>query len=157
MNEPGAEQFGGRDRPFGETVAPGTRSARIAETGIAGVRAASVRAAEAGQRSDPFSHQGPVPTGGPPPGYVSTTMPKQYFGQRTGQDGLCTASLIFGLLSLPFFILLVGGIVAIVCGHMGRHRVLAPGATKHGAGAAFAGLICGYLSLALFMLYFAAI
>jgi len=63
-------------------------------------------------------------------------------------------SLVFGVLcwvGIPF----IGAVVAVVCGHVARReiRAAAPGSVD-GDGMAVAGLILGYLQLALF---FAAI
>ncbi|WP_018973823.1 DUF4190 domain-containing protein [Rudaea cellulosilytica] len=61
-------------------------------------------------------------------------------------------SLIFGVVSwlgLPFF----GAIIAIVCGHVARGEIRrAPPGAIQGDGLALAGLVLGYLHLALFML-----
>jgi hypothetical protein len=71
----------------------------------------------------------------------------------------CTAavvSLIFGILSwvmLP----LVGPIVAVVAGHMARNQIRASNGQLGGGGMATAGLILGYLQLALLVLAICAI
>jgi uncharacterized protein DUF4190 len=58
-------------------------------------------------------------------------------------------SLVFGIvcwIGLP----LLGAIVAVVCGHLARGEIRrAPPESIHGAGLALAGLILGYLQLAL--------
>ena len=58
-------------------------------------------------------------------------------------------SLVFGIvcwIGLP----LLGAIIAVVCGHLARGEIRrAPPDTIHGAGLALAGLILGYLQLAL--------
>jgi len=55
-------------------------------------------------------------------------------------------SLILGILGI--------GIPAIVCGHIARSRIQSSGGTMTGSGMALAGLILGYLSLALVVLFF---
>lgn len=62
-------------------------------------------------------------------------------------------SLVFGILTwvmLP----LIGALVAIVCGHIARGEIrrAAPG-TLEGDGMAVAGLVLGYVHLALFVLF----
>ena len=63
---------------------------------------------------------------------------------------MAIVSLVFGILSwivLPF----IGAIVAVVCGHMARSEIRhAPVDTvREGDGMAVAGLVLGYLHLAL--------
>jgi hypothetical protein len=62
-----------------------------------------------------------------------------------------TISLIFGILSwicLPF----IGAVVAIICGHMARAEIRrAPGGME-GDGLAVAGLILGYVHVAILIL-----
>ncbi|MGB2757320.1 MAG: DUF4190 domain-containing protein [Acidimicrobiia bacterium] len=150
MSDSFSEAFGGRDRPFGETVAPGVASARPSEQGVDGVRAAAQRVQQAGERRDPFGYRGPVPTGGPAPGYVSTVMPRAMLVAPPRSDSFCTAAVVLGVLSLPLFFLGVVGVAAVVFGHLGRARVRRQGVAVGGAGAALTGLVLGYLSLALF-------
>jgi hypothetical protein len=62
-------------------------------------------------------------------------------------------SLVFGIASwvaLPF----LGAVVAVVCGHIARAEIrrAAPG-TVQGEGMALAGLILGYVHLALILLF----
>ncbi|MCX6879241.1 MAG: DUF4190 domain-containing protein [Verrucomicrobia bacterium] len=61
--------------------------------------------------------------------------------------GLATASLVLGIASLFFWI--VGGIPAIVTGHLARKRIHKANATLTGDGLAIAGLILGYASTVL--------
>lgn len=64
-------------------------------------------------------------------------------------SSLAVLSLVFGIaawLMLPF----VGALVAIVCGHMARGELRrAPPGSVDGDGMALAGLVLGYLQLAL--------
>jgi hypothetical protein len=65
-------------------------------------------------------------------------------------------SLIFGILSwvmLP----IVGPIVAVVAGHMARAEIRSSNGQVGGGGMATAGLILGYLQIALFLLAICAI
>lgn len=82
------------------------------------------------------------------PGYVP---PANSLGSTTAS--LATVSLVFGILSwcvLPF----IGAIVAIVCGHMARSEIRrAPAGTViQGDGMAIAGLVLGYIHLAIVLL-----
>jgi hypothetical protein len=65
-------------------------------------------------------------------------------------------SLIFGILSW-FAIPLIGAIVAVVAGHKARKEIQASGGQLGGSGMATAGLILGYLHLALIGLVLCAI
>lgn len=62
-------------------------------------------------------------------------------------------SLIFGIICwivLPF----IGAIIAVICGHLARGEIRrAPAGTIEGDGLALAGLILGYLHLALAALF----
>ena len=67
-------------------------------------------------------------------------------------SGTAIASLVFGLVSwvfLPF----VGAVVAVICGHVARGEIrrMPPG-TIEGDGMAIAGLVLGYLHLAICLL-----
>ncbi|HEY0199887.1 MAG TPA: DUF4190 domain-containing protein [Rhodanobacter sp.] len=70
---------------------------------------------------------------------------------------LAVVSLVFGILSwclLPF----IGAIVAIVCGHMARSEIRrAPAGAMEGDGMAIAGLVLGYVHVALVALAVAII
>src|SRR5258708_34365387 len=67
------------------------------------------------------------------------------YGPRS--NSYAVASLIFGILSW-FLCPLVGGVVAVVLGHVARGQIRRSG--EGGAGLAIAGLILGYAHLAVF-------
>jgi competence protein ComGC len=62
--------------------------------------------------------------------------------------GMATTSLVLGVLSFVCFGPLTG-IPAIICGHMARNKIRHSGGTLTGEGMALAGLITGYVNLAL--------
>ena len=65
---------------------------------------------------------------------------------------LATVSLIFGILGYVFLPLL-GGIVAVICGHMARAEIRrAPPGSIDGDGLAVAGLILGWIQIGLAIL-----
>ncbi|HOA63151.1 MAG: DUF4339 domain-containing protein [Verrucomicrobia bacterium] len=78
------------------------------------------------------------PPSPPPPPSEPRTPP---------QSGLAITSLVLGILSLACLGLLAG-IPAIICGHKARGRARRAPAQYGGAGLALAGLIMGYVSLA---------
>lgn len=70
-------------------------------------------------------------------------------------NGLAIASMICGILSLVFFCFCGGlflGIPAVICGHLSLNQLNAPGNSQQGRGMAIAGLICGYLGIAILII-----
>lgn len=70
-----------------------------------------------------------------------------------GTSSLAVVSLVFGILAwcvLPF----VGAVVAVICGHLARSEIRRspPDARTEGDGMAVAGLVLGYVQLALCVL-----
>jgi hypothetical protein len=67
-------------------------------------------------------------------------------------SGPAVISLVFGIIcwfALPF----VGAIVAVVCGHLARGEIRrAPPGSVDGDGLALAGMVLGYINLALCVL-----
>ena len=72
------------------------------------------------------------------------------------RSGLAISSLILGALSI-FPLGLIGSIPAIVCGHLGILRIKRSSGALSGRGLAIAGLVLGYLGLALVPVKFVAI
>ena len=69
---------------------------------------------------------------------------------------LAVVSLVFGILGwtlLPF----LGGIVAVICGHLARGEIRRAPDRLEGDGMAVAGLVLGYASLVLGLLFLLAI
>jgi hypothetical protein len=63
--------------------------------------------------------------------------------------------MICGILSLVFFCFCGGlflGIPAVICGHLSLNQLNASGNSQQGRGMAVAGLICGYLGIAFFII-----
>lgn len=93
----------------------------------------------------------PPPGGYPQPGYQGMptwTGGAAYPGTQT--NGLAVAALICGVAQI-----LLGpltGIPAIILGHVARSRIRQTG--EQGAGLALAGLILGYIGLALTLIFF---
>jgi general secretion pathway protein G len=75
-----------------------------------------------------------------PPTLPSVAQPKT--------SGLAIWSLVLGILSLTCFWLLAA-IPAVICGHMAFGRIKRAAGALEGKGVALAGLITGYLSIAL--------
>jgi hypothetical protein len=70
--------------------------------------------------------------------------------QAASTSPLAVVSLVAGILSLVlFFIPLVGGLAAVICGHLARREIRAAGGRLSGEGMALVGLILGYINLGL--------
>jgi uncharacterized protein DUF4190 len=87
--------------------------------------------------------------------------PAQYPGyfpppQLAPTDGKATASLVFGILSLTCLSILAG-IPAIILGHLSRGEVKRSMGRLGGGGMALAGLIMGYISIGLSLLFIPAL
>lgn len=80
----------------------------------------------------------------PGTGAAPATFPTAYAGAPS--QGLAIASFVLGLLSLVCLSVL-GGIPAIICGHIAHARAKRLPSVYGGAGFAIAGFITGYLSL----------
>ena len=100
-----------------------------------------------------------VPPPPPPPGMYQTPMPAQpglpgdAYGMPMGQpqtSGKAIGSLVCGIMGL--LIPLIGGVVAIVLGHLGLSEIKRSAGRLKGDGLAIAGLVMGYLEAAFFVL-----
>ena len=66
-------------------------------------------------------------------------------------SSLAVWSLVLGILGLLCFSFLAG-VPAIICGHMGRSRIKDSQGALKGDGMALAGMIMGYIGIAIFVL-----
>lgn len=64
---------------------------------------------------------------------------------RSPTNSLAVASLVFGIVSW-FLCPLVGGIIAVICGHAALGQIKTSG--EGGSGMASAGLVLGYIHIA---------
>jgi hypothetical protein len=80
-----------------------------------------------------------------PPPYPAP-YPPPYYGRASGTNGLAIASLVLGILTLGG----IGSLLAIIFGHVARSQVRRSG--QSGSGLALAGLILGYVGLAVTLL-----
>lgn len=95
---------------------------------------------------------GPPPAGGQSPYLPPATAVPAARPQGRPVSGLAVASLVCGLLGVvtcTFF----PGIAAVVCGHMALSRMKEPGVDMDGKGMAVTGLVSGYLSVAVMVLF----
>ena len=96
-----------------------------------------------------MSDQPPTPPsqpGGPPPQPYQPGPPQ---GARPGgTNGLAVASLILGIL----WICWLGSILAVIFGHVALAQIKKSGNLQQGRGLAIAGLVLGYIALALLVM-----
>lgn len=90
----------------------------------------------------------PMPHSAPPPAPFPRPAPAAV---PATSCGMATASLVCGILSFVACGLFTG-IPAIICGHKAKGKIARSGGTLTGDGAATAGLVMGYVSLAFTLL-----
>jgi len=92
----------------------------------------------------PYGAPGGPPYGAPygAPGYAYPMMPRN--------NGLAVASLVCSIVTLFG----LGSVLGIVFGFVARHQIRESGGTQRGDGLALAGIIVGFATLALTILYF---
>ena len=90
-----------------------------------------------------------------PPGYQQTTG----YGYQTGPktNGLAIASLVLGIAGLVFYACGVPSILALVFGYMARGQIDRDPATQGGRGMALAGIIMGWIGVAIFVIFWVVI
>lgn len=66
-------------------------------------------------------------------------------------SGLAIASLVCGISGL--FCMFLPGIAAVICGHMALKQIADPNVRMEGRGMAIAGLVLGYLSVAIMVVW----
>ena len=109
--------------------------------------------------TSPVMAQPPAPPPGPAIQQPPYAVPGQYVPQYAPPqptDGKATASLILGILSVTCLGALTG-IPAIILGHVSRSSIQKSGGKLKGEGLALAGLIMGYFSLVISLLFITAI
>jgi general secretion pathway protein G len=76
----------------------------------------------------------------------SNTTPPPPYSATSRTSGLAIASLVLGILSFGFWI--VTGLPAVICGHLSLSKIKKASGTMGGRELAIAGLITGYIGLA---------
>ncbi len=89
---------------------------------------------------------GAVP--GAPPSFPGAAPQTAIVPANSQTSGLAITSLVLGILALPCFSIFTG-IPAVICGHIARSKIRRAGGLQQGAGLALAGLILGYVSIAM--------
>ncbi len=97
-----------------------------------------------------WSYPEPPPPAPPPPPVMPYAVPVAvapygYYQPAPSTNGMAVASLVTSL-TLPFMVPVLGSIIAVVFGHVGLSQIQKTGAG--GKGMAIAGLVLGYLGLA---------
>lgn len=83
---------------------------------------------------------------GPQPPYPAYQQPYQPYPPAPPTNGLAIAALVCGV---GGFVIGLSFIPAIICGHLARAQIRRTG--EQGAGLALAGIILGYVGIALFI------
>jgi hypothetical protein len=84
----------------------------------------------------------------PPPG--APMPPPPYGGASSGTNGLAIASLVCGICG---FLCIVPAVLGIVFGYRARRQIDESGGVQQGRGMATAGLVCGWVWVALTIVY----
>lgn len=116
------------------------------------------RAAEV--RPDLFSAGTPPPILSPVQRRDIVVTGSAFPGQRSPTDPVAVCALVFGIIGLLFCGAPIFSIPGIICGHISRRRARDEVSASSNGGLALAGLITGYIGLALFavvLLFYGAI
>jgi Domain of unknown function (DUF4190) len=112
----------------------------------------------------PDEPQQPTPPPAPPPqpppappayGQPPSTGAGYQSGQKT--NGLAIAALVLGIAGLVFYACGVASILALVFGYMSRRQIDESGGTQGGRGMAIAGIIMGWIGVALVVIFWVVI
>lgn len=99
-----------------------------------------------GQPPAPYPPPTPYPPPGyPPPGYQMPPPPKP-------NNGLAVGAMIAGIVGL-FAVPIIGSILGIVLGTLAKRQIAESGGREGGEGMAQAGIITGWIGLALWVLF----
>lgn len=108
-----------------------------------------------GVGQQPYQPPGYPPQAYPPPGYPAQGYPQPGYWQPAGYpqalpvpgwNGLAIASMILGIV----WVYWIGSILAVIFGHIALHQIRRDG--TRGRGMAIAGLVLGYLGIAVIVL-----
>jgi len=103
----------------------------------------------------------PPPPGAPapPPGPPAYGQQPTGYGYQTGPrtNGLAIAALVLGIAGLVFYACGVASILALVFGYMSRGQIDRDPANQTGRGMAIAGIIMGWIGVAIFVIFWVVI
>jgi hypothetical protein len=98
---------------------------------------------------------GPTPPPAPPP---SSQQPAGYGYQTSPKtNGLAIASLVLGIAGLVFYVCGVASILALVFGYMAKGQIDRAPETQGGRGMAIAGIIMGWIGVAILVIFWVII
>ncbi|MFT6182328.1 MAG: hypothetical protein ACJAQT_003918 [Akkermansiaceae bacterium] len=141
---------GPQDLIWREGMAAWTPLSQLSQFGV-GSMAPSSPSQEGSGEVDPNA---PPPSNSPyAPPVANLTGAYQPGPAMAVTNGLAIASMVCGILSLVFFCFCGGiffGVPAVICGHLGLNQLNNPENKQQGRGMAIAGLICGYIGVAIF-------
>jgi hypothetical protein len=109
---------------------------------------------------------GPPPASSPPPPAPTPPPAPPAYGQQPGgygyqstsrTNGLAIAALVLGIAGLVFWGCGVASILALVFGYMAKGQIDRAPETQEGRGMAIAGIIMGWIGIALFVIFWVVI
>jgi Domain of unknown function (DUF4190) len=97
----------------------------------------------------------PPPPPPPPPDPWGQPSPQPGNTRSGGTNGFAVASLVLGILQF-FCVPLIGTVLALVFGFIGRNQIDQSGGAQGGRGMAVAGIVLGFIGVALTVVYLIA-
>jgi hypothetical protein len=103
--------------------------------------------------------RGPTPPPAPPPAPPAYGQPSTGSAYQSGQrtNGLAIAALVLGIAGLVFYICGVASILALVFGYMAKGQIDRAPETQGGRGMAIAGIIMGWIGVAILVIFWVVI
>jgi hypothetical protein len=101
----------------------------------------------------------PTPPPAPPPAPPAAGQQTTGYGYQTGPktNGLAIASLVLGIAGLLFYACGVASVLALVFGYMSRGQIDRDPQNQGGRGMAIAGIIMGWIGVAIFVIFWVVI
>ena len=94
----------------------------------------------------------PPPPPPPPDAWGQPSPPPSYQRSSSGTNGFAVASLVLGILQF-FCVPLIGTVLALVFGFIGRNQIDGSGGAQGGRGMATAGIVLGFVGIGLTVVY----
>jgi len=101
----------------------------------------------------------PTPPPAPPPAPPAAGQQTTGYGYQSGPktNGLAIASLVLGIAGLLFYACGVASVLALVFGYMSRGQIDRDPQNQGGRGMAIAGIIMGWIGVAIFVIFWVVI
>jgi Domain of unknown function (DUF4190) len=99
----------------------------------------------------------PPPTPQPPPAPPAAGQTPYQPRPTSPTNGLAIASLVLGIAGLVFYVCGIASILALVFGYMAKGQIDQSGGTQQGRGMAIAGIIMGWIGVAILVIFWVVI